>query len=238
MNNIKLIAMDLDGTLTQHKTPLSKEHREVLFNLSKKYKLLMVGAGMCRRVFEQMQRFPIDVLGNYGMQYAEYNPEKEDIEIVFNEVRDTDRESIERRVTMLREKYGFTEYAGDNVEYHSSGCVTFPVLGTKAKQEDKLAFDPDRKKRRAIYEDVKSVFSDYTVFVGGSSSFDMAPFPFNKAYALGKYCDERGIKHSEVVYIGDDYGEGGNDESVYKSDFNYLKIDDYRDFPEVVKELL
>ena len=238
MNNIKLIAMDLDGTLTQHKTPLSKEHREVLFKLSKKYKLLMVGAGMCRRIFEQMQRFPIDVLGNYGMQYAQYNPEKEDIEIVFNEVRDTDRESIERRVTMLREKYGFTEYAGDNVEYHSSGCVTFPVLGTKAKQEDKLAFDPDRKKRRAIYEDVKSVFSDYTVFVGGSSSFDMAPFPFNKAYALGKYCDERGIKHSEVVYIGDDYGEGGNDESVYKSDFNYLKIDDYRDFPEVVKELL
>ena len=238
MEKIKLIAMDLDGTLTQHKTPLSKEHRDILFRLSEKYKLLMVGAGMCKRIFDQMEAFPIDILGNYGMQYAEYNAEKKDIEIVFNEVRDTDRESVDRRVTMLREKYGFTEYAGENVEYHSSGCVTFPVLGTKAKQEDKLAFDPDRKKRRAIYEDVKSVFSGYTVFVGGSSSFDMAPFPFDKAYALGKYCDERGIKHSEVVYIGDDYGEGGNDESVYKADFNYFKIDNYRDFPEVVKELL
>lgn len=238
MDKIKLIAMDLDGTLTQHKTPLSKEHRDILSRLKEKYKLLMVGAGMCKRIFDQMEGFPIDILGNYGMQYAEYNAEKKDIEIVFNEVRDTDRESVDRRVTMLREKYGFTEYAGENVEYHSSGCVTFPVLGTKAKQEDKLAFDPDRKKRRAIYEDVKSVFSDYTVFVGGSSSFDMAPFPFDKAYALGKYCDERGIKHSEVVYIGDDYGEGGNDESVYKADFNYFKIDNYRDFPEVVKELL
>ena len=238
MSQIKLIAMDLDGTLTQHKTQLSEEHREILFALSKKYKLLMVGAGMCRRVFEQMGRFPIDVLGNYGMQYAEYNDKSGDIDIVFNEVRPIDKESVEQRVTMLRKKYGFTEFVGDNVEYHSSGCVTFPVLGTKAKIEDKLAFDPDRKKRRAIYEDVKSVFSDYTVFVGGSSSFDMAPFPFNKAYALGKYCDERGIKHSEVVYIGDDYGEGGNDESVYKADFNYFKIDDYRDFPNVVKELL
>ena len=238
MTGIKLIAMDLDGTLTQHKTPLSKEHRDILTALSKKYKLLMAGAGMCRRIFEQMERFPIDILGNYGMQYAEYNEKTGDIDIVFNEVRPTDKESVDRRVTMLREKYGFTEYAGDNVEYHASGCVTFPVLGTKAKQEDKLAFDPDRKKRRAIYEDVKSVFSDYTVFVGGSSSFDMAPFPFNKAYALAKYCDERGIKHSEVVYIGDDYGEGGNDESVYKADFNYLTIDDYRDFPSVVKELL
>ena len=30
INKIKLIAFDLDGTLTQHKTPLSKETREIL----------------------------------------------------------------------------------------------------------------------------------------------------------------------------------------------------------------
>ena len=235
---IKLIAMDLDGTLTQHKSPLSEEHRAVLQRLSEKYKLLMVGAGMCRRIFEQMGRFPIDILGNYGMQYAEYDEDLKDIKIVYSEMRPTDKPSVEERVAALRQKYGFTSFVGESVEYHSSGCVTFAILGTRAVQEDKLAFDPDRKKRRAIYEDVKSVFSDYTVFIGGSSSFDMAPFPFDKAYALGKYCDERGIKHSEVVYIGDDYGEGGNDESVYKSDFNYLKIDDYRDFSSVVKDLL
>ena len=96
----------------------------------------------------------------------------------------------------------------------------------------------DRSKRRKIYDDVVNTFGDYCVFVGGSSSFDMAPFPFDKAYALSKYRADHGISHDEVVYIGDDYGEGGNDESVYKSDFNYLTIDDYRDFPEVVKELL
>lgn len=238
MKNIKLIAMDLDGTLTQHKTPLSEEHRAILEALSKKYKLLMVGAGMCHRIFNQMNQFPIDILGNYGMQYAEYDAESKDIKIVFDEKRPCDRENMERRVTAMREKYGFCDFAGENVEYHSSGCVTFPILGTKAKQEDKLAFDPDRSKRRAIYDDIKSVFSDYTVFVGGSSSFDMAPFPFDKAYALSKYCDEHGIAHDEVVYIGDDYGEGGNDESVYLADFNYLKIDNYLDFPKVVAELL
>ena len=62
MAEIKLIAMDLDGTLTQHKTPLSKEHRDILTALSKKYKLLMAGAGMCRRIFEQMERFPIAII--------------------------------------------------------------------------------------------------------------------------------------------------------------------------------
>lgn len=238
VSKIKLVAFDLDGTLTQHKTPLSEEHRKVLEQLSEKYQLLMVGAGMCRRIFEQMGHFPIDILGNYGLQLALYNPETKDIEIVKNAVLPCDRESVERRVTSLREKYGFTDYAGESVEFHPSGCVTFPLLGTKAKQEDKLAFDPDRKKRRAIYEEVKEVFSDYIVFVGGSSSFDMAPAPYNKAYALGEYCKERGILPQEVVFVGDDYGLGGNDESIYRSDFHFLTIDDYRDFPQVVKELL
>ena len=238
VSKLKLVVFDLDGTLTQHKTPLSEEHRQVLDALGKKYKLLMAGAGMCHRIFKQMNQYPIDILGNYGLQYGEYNAATGELEIKENLTFPCDRESVEKRVTMLREKYGFTEYAGENVEFHASGCVTFPVLGTKAKQEDKLAFDPDRSKRRAIYEDVKQVFSDYVVFVGGSSSFDMAPAPYNKAYALAKYCEARGIKHDEVVYVGDDYGPGGNDESVYLSDFNYITIDDYRDFPKVIAPLL
>ena len=55
INRIKLVAFDLDGTLTQHKTPLSAEHRAILTELSKKYKLLMAGAGMCQRIFNQME---------------------------------------------------------------------------------------------------------------------------------------------------------------------------------------
>ena len=238
VSKIKLVAFDLDGTLTQHKTPLSDEHRAVLDKLGEKYKLVMLGAGMCRRIFNQMGQYPIDIYGNYGMQLALYRPELKDIEIIENVTMPCDRESVDKRVTMLREKYGFTEYAGENVEYHASGAVTFPVLGTKAKQEDKLAFDPDRSKRRAIYEDVKQVFSDYIVFVGGSSSFDMTPAPYNKAYALDRYCQMHGFKHDEVVYVGDDYGPGGNDESVYLSDFNYIEIDNYLDFPKLMEQLL
>ena len=238
VSKIKIIAMDLDGTLTQHKEKLTPKNRETLDALAKKYKLLMVGAGTVMRIFNQLDKYPLDVIGNYGLQYGKYDTGSGEMQIVRDITFPVDRERVEKTVSDMRVKYGFTEYRGDNVQYHPSGCITFPVLGTKAIQEDKLSFDPDRKKRRAIYDEVVETFSDYSVFVGGSSSFDMAPFPFDKAYALGKYCDERGIKHSEVVYIGDDYGEGGNDESVYKADFNYFKIDNYRDFPEVVKELL
>ncbi len=237
-SKIKLIAFDLDGTLTQHKEPLCDKHREILDALSKKYKLLMVGAGQARRIFNQMEKYPIDIIGNYGLQFATYNSQKGDIDIVRDLCFEVNRDEIEHRVTYFREKYGFCNYRGDNVEYHSSGCITFPILGTRALQADKLSFDPDRKKRRAIYDEVCEAFPKYNVFVGGSSSFDMSPRPYNKYYALDLYCAEKGLSHSEVVYVGDDYGRGGNDESVYKSDFNYITIDDYRDFPEVIKELL
>lgn len=235
---IKLIAFDLDGTLTQHKTPLSPENRAVLDRLAEKYSLVMVGAGQCMRIFNQMNQYPIDIIGNYGLQYARYDAETKMPVIEKDMTFPCDRESVEARVNMLREKYGFSEYAGNNVEFHHSGCVTFPILGTAAVAADKLAFDPDRAKRRKIYDEVCEVFSDYIVFVGGSSSFDMAPKPYNKYYALDLYCKEKGIAHNEVVFVGDDYGMGGNDESVYKSDFGFLCINDYQKLGEVVAELL
>ncbi len=235
---IKLVAFDLDGTLTQHKTPLDDKNRSVLDRLAKKYTLVMAGAGQCMRIFNQMGQYPLDIIGNYGLQVARYDRELGTLVIEKDEVLPCDRPSVEERVTFLRNKYGFTEYRGKNVEFHPSGCVTFPILGTEAIQADKLAFDPDRSKRRKIYAEVCELFSEYTVFVGGSSSFDMAPKPYNKYYALDLYCKQKGIAHDEAVFVGDDYGEGGNDESVYKSDFGFIKVDDYTRLEEYLKDLL
>ena len=230
---VKVFAFDLDGTLTQHKTPLGDKNRAVLEKLAENHKLIMVGAGDYNRIHKQLGGFPIDIIGNYGMQYAKFADGK--LTLMRDDTFEcADRSAVEEKVRALREKHGFTEYAGNSVEFHASGCLTFAILGTAAKQEDKLSFDPDRSKRRAFYDEVCEAFSDYNVFVGGSSSFDMAPKPFNKYYALDLWCRENGIAHDEVVFVGDDYGLGGNDESVYQSDFRFAAIDDYTRLDEVL----
>lgn len=109
------------------------------------------------------------------MQACEYDYEPKTLITLRDECVPCNREETERRVTFLREKYGFTDFAGDNVEYPASGCITFPILGTRANLTGKLAFDP---------------------------------------------------------------GVGGNDESVFHSDFRFLTIDDYRTFPQTVAPLL
>lgn len=236
MAEIKLVAFDLDGTLTQHKSPLGEKNRDVLDRLGKKYKLLMVGAGTCKRIFDQMCHYPIDIIGSYGMQLAEYDPATGGQRIVWNEQADVDREEIMRRAMLLREKYALHDYAGEPMEFHPTGALTFPVLGTKAVLADKLAYDPDKKKRLAMFEYVKELFHDYNVMIGGTSSFDMVPGQYGKLNALRRYMREHGLADDQVVYCGDDYREGGNDHDVYAGGIPFVKVDDYEKTGELLEQ--
>ena len=85
---IRLVAMDLDGTLTQHKSPLIPENKNALDELGKRYKLLMVGAGQVMRIFNQL-KYPIDIVGNYGLQYGTYNNISEHEAVYFSESQST-----------------------------------------------------------------------------------------------------------------------------------------------------
>ena len=182
---LKIIGFDLDGTLTQHRTPLPPASRELLDRLRPRYRVLIVGAGNCPRILRQIENYPIDVIGNYGMQYCRYDPDAQIHRQIFDLQVSPDRESVADRISRLRQEHGYTEFVGEGVEFHSSGCVTFPLLGTRADIRDKLAFDPDRKKRLAFYSEVCELFPEFTVFVGGSSSFDLAPLPYNKSVPSG-----------------------------------------------------
>ena len=232
----RLVAMDLDATLTPHKTPLSDTARAALDKLGEKYHLLMVGGGGVERIHRQMLDYPIDILGNYGLEEAKV------IDGVWTITRHekvaVDSAEIMRKTEFFREKYGYTKYYGDPVEFHESGMVTFGLLGTKAPKEEKLNFDPDKLKRRAIYKEVCDSFSNHSVFIGGSTSFDITPKQYNKYDAIMKYAAENGYSKDEIIFIGDDLEEGGNDSHVRLGGLDYIYVHDYRDFPELIKPLL
>lgn len=238
--NIKLIALDLDGTLTQHKTKVEESNRQALEALQRSYRLVMVVAGTCERVYNQLDRFPVDIIGNYGLQESTIIRcgEEEQLQILRDTKVEIDRAEVIRRIEELRRLTPYKDYVGDTVEFHASGAITFPLLGTKAAAADKLLFDPGREKRLAIYPLVKEYFWDFNVFVGGSSSFDIVPKPYDKYMALKGYAERHGIAESEVLFIGDDFDTGGNDEPVMRAGINCLRISDYRKFPEHIAELL
>lgn len=232
----KLIAFDLDATLTQHKTPISPRNRALLDSLAKRYSLVMVGGGGCERIYHQMLDYPIDILGNYGMEESAIVDGR--FKIIRDDVSPVDKGIFTEKTQALREKYGYATYCGDPLEFHESGMVTFGLLGTKAPGEEKLAFDPDRKKRQAMLADVQAAFPDYAVFIGGTTSFDIAPKQYNKYDATLKYAAEHGFTKDQVLFVGDDFGDGGNDSHIRLRGMDYVQIYDFTTVPERLAFLL
>lgn len=228
----RLICFDLDGTVTNHKTPLTAENKAVLDRLiaNPKYKVIMVGAGNALRIYNQMGQYPIDIVANYGMQ------ESKVVNGEFVEVRNdrcqVDKEFFLKNAQIIREKHGYTEYAGESVEFHPAGMVTFGLLGTEAKSADKLVFDPDRAKRRAIYKEVCELFKGYTVFIGGTTSFDFTEKQYNKYDAVMDYAHRNGFTRDEVIYVGDDFGDGGGDSHIRLGGMDYIHITDFEELPQ------
>ena len=232
-NKYELIAMDLDGTLTQHKSKLDETNKAVLCQMAKKYKLVMIGAGGCRRIYDQMNGFPIDIVGNYGIQQSTI--ENGEFKIIRNDKYEIDKGWFEDVISSLRQLTGYTDFVGESVEFHESGLVTFPLIGTKAILDDKLRFDPDGKKRSAIYDLVAGSFPGYNCFIGGTSSFDIPKQQYNKYDALMNYAEKYGIMKEQILFLGDDFKKGGNDEHIKLNHVDYIKIDDYRDLGVILK---
>ena len=232
----KLLCFDLDGTLTQHRSKLEEAKKNLLDALGKKYKLLMVGAGNAPRIYAQMNEDPIDIVANYGMQESKIIGGK--FVIVREEKSEPDKAYFLEKIAYLREKYGYTQFKGETVEFHSTGMVTFPLLGTKADIADKLSFDPTREKRKVLYPEVLKLFPDYTVYIGGSSSFDFTAKKYNKYDAILAYAKENGYQKEEILYIGDDFGDGGGDSHVRLGGLDYVEITDYKTTGEKLKYLL
>ena len=237
-NRVKLIGLDLDGTITQHRSCLEDENKNILDKLRARYSLLIVGAGGCDRIHQQMDGYPINIIGNYGMEISRYDSVNNELVINQRHIIKPNRSSVIERLKRIRERFGYTSYAGEMIEFHDTGMVTFPLLGTKACLEEKLAFDPTKEKRRSIYNFIVSYFPEYTVFIGGTSSFDLVPAPFNKRCALEEYCSENEIDMREVIYFGDDWGIGGSDSHIYASNIRFVIVEDYRVFRRAASFLL
>jgi glycerophosphoryl diester phosphodiesterase len=232
----KLLCFDLDATLCQHRSPIPPANMRALETLEEKYKCIMVGAGNAPRIYGQMGNHPIDIVANYGMQEsAMVDGEFKIVRALTNSV---DRQFFREKTDYLRQKYGYTEYEGEPLEFHASGMVTFGLLGTKPSAEHKVAFDPDRKKRRAMYKEVCEIFKDFSVYIGGSTSFDFAGLQYNKYDATLDWARRHGYTLEDVCFVGDDFADGGGDSHVRIKGMDHIVITDYKKFPQAMSVLL
>ncbi len=115
--------------------------------------------------------------------------------------------------------------------------ITFSPIGNTAPLDLKKAYDPDRKKRDSLLEQIPFASEDLIVKIGGSTSLDYLHKDRHKGTNVQKLIDLMHWNKDECVYFGDGLYPGGNDEAVIGV-IETIAVDDHLDCYKKLTELL
>lgn len=223
MKTFDLIVFDIDGTLTESKSPIDEEMAELVSQLTKKYKTAIISGAAFEQFkwqildyfddkktnLENLFLLPVD-----GTVYCRYQGGWIcDFDKPFS---DKEREQIKFAFNNIFQATGFDEpnkIYGELVEDRGAQ-LNFSALGQDAPHELKKDWDPDGKKRQQMLEVLQRTLPDFALSIGGTTSIEITRAGIDKAYGLRKLMNLTGIAKEKILYFGDKFFEGGNDAPI------------------------
>jgi phosphomannomutase len=115
--------------------------------------------------------------------------------------------------------------------------ITFSPIGNTAPVEQKMKYDPDRKKRDHILRSIPFASKDLVVKIGGSTSLDYIHKDRHKGTNVAKLIELMNWNKDECIYYGDGLYPGGNDEAVIGV-IETVLVNDHLDTETKIRELL
>jgi hydroxymethylpyrimidine pyrophosphatase-like HAD family hydrolase len=114
---------------------------------------------------------------------------------------------------MLNLHYGVFSNQPDLVENRGSQ-ITLSMIGHHTPLEIKKAYDPDKKKRKALLKKFPFKSDKFDCVIAGTTCFDYFLKGMNKGTNIKRLIALKNWRSDECLYIGDALFKGGNDESV------------------------
>lgn len=248
MNLPKVVAFDLDETLTESKAPLTSDMAELLKELLARTKVAIASGGKFGIFMTQVfGNLPEDTrfenlysLPNAGSSMYRY--ENGTWVAVYEElIPENEAHEVMAIMDKVARESGTIDYSvpsfGERIEYRGSS-VTLSALGQTAPIPEKKAWDPTMEKRIKLRELMAAALPSYEVKRGGTTSIDVTRPGVNKAYGLRKLSEYLNIPISDMFYIGDALFPGGNDEVVKETGIETKQVANPEETAQVIKALL
>ncbi len=236
----KLLAFDLDDTLAVSKSPISDRMAEILGQILNEFDVCIVSGGRYeqfqKQVIEQADFSPIQLrrlhlMPTCGTRYYRFNEVAKEWELQYAEdLTEAEKKKIIAALESGAKELGYWEAhpAGDIIEDRLSQ-ITFSALGQRAKPEDKYKWDKDGVKKRALRDLVAKTLPEFEVRAGGSTSIDITKPNIDKAYGMQRLIDILDISREDILFFGDNLGEGGNDYPVKAMGIESLAVEEWED---------
>ena len=243
-----LIAFDLDQTLARSKEALTSEMASLVAKLLMHTKVAVASGGK----FEQFKKQVVDylpdgaqlanlfLLPTSGASLYEY---KDSVWQQVYEARLTDDEIRNIRIALTKgtESTGLIDFSkqayGERIEDRGSE-VSLSALGQEAPVEEKQAWDPTHAKRETLRAAIAPLLPDFDVKVGGATTIDVTRHGVNKAFGIRKLSEHLHIPIENMLYVGDELREGGNDAVAKETGIRTHEVSDPSETAHFILELL
>lgn len=243
----KLIVFDLDKTLSESKTLMSKETGELLEKLLLLAQVSVISGGSFAQF--QKQFLPqvregahlnrLHLFPTCGSAFYRYG--ENDWENVYTETLSAkDKKRIFEAFEKMFKEIGFKipeKIYGELIEDRETQ-ITFAAYGSQAPLPIKSIWDPDRKKRLKMINVLCRLIPEFEIRTGGTSSIDVTRKGIDKAHGIYQMEKHLGIPISEMVFIGDDLGESGNDFPVIATGVTIVEVTDPEHTKKIIRSMI
>lgn len=221
----KLVAFDLDGTLSESKQRMSAEMGELFSQLLSKMPIAIMSGGgwpqFERQFFpalppeaklDQLYIFPDNAAQCFVHKNGQWHPQYD------HAFTPAEKEHI---TTVLKEALADVGLAqapvrvwGERIEDRGAE-IAFSPLGQQAPLEAKEEWHKDHNDIRIkLHEVLNKKLPDFANAMGGLTTIDITRKGITKAYGIQRLTELTKIPVADMLYVGDALEEGGNDSVV------------------------
>ena len=227
----KHLFFDMDQTIAPARQPILDHMHELLLGLP--HDIIIVSGQEVAKIAIQSKELPSYTLGQNGNHATDVeNNELWNIPLDPHH-RDEILAHIDKVVSILDHDLNH-----DWKPIEDRGAqITFSPIGNIAPSEIKYVYDPDRKKRAYLLEQIPFESEELTVKFGGSTSFDYIHKHRHKGTNVEKLIALKGWDKEACIYFGDGLFPGGNDEDVIGV-IETVLVQDHNDTYEKLRALL
>lgn len=246
--NKKIIAFDMDGTLTESKADLDSEMARLIRQLLQK-KLVAVMGGAS---FVQFQKQFLNILNATSAELknllifatsaaAFYRYDG----IKWNNVYEkslTTEDEIKIKIAFeeaLREiNYKKPEKQYGEIIQNLGTQVTFSALGQAAPLSEKQEWHDNSDCREAIRIALENLIPEFEVRIGGLTSMNVTKKGIDKAYGIMQMERLLKIPKENIIFIGDALYVGGNDYPVKRAGVETIQVSGPEDTKQIIKSII
>ena len=251
IENKKIIAFDLDGTLSVSKRPVAEDVAQLVEALAKQIPVAIISGGTFKQFntqflpafhkngFDESFVKNLILLPTSGSQRYEYNLEKK--EWVITDLEPFPEEIKDKAKKILKEviesgKYDIPENPiGEYVEDRLTQ-LSISALGQDAPIEQKKLWDPDQKKRQKIKMVLDKELPEVSIIIGGTTTIDILNKGFDKGVGLLRLLDKLGLKKEDMLFVGDAIFPGGNDYAPKEIGMDTVQVSGPDEAAKYIKE--